>query len=170
MNDNYTEYEEMTSSFELSNNSRSNSGDIIPVNNNNEFVQNAQSISNLIQQNQDVINKTLDLSHKIADVYSESQRLNAQVEIVKEKSKIQIANIAAKYLTTKTIIEEVFSERRVALSAHYKVLDEGIRSGDKDLIVKAMHEISTVVVSSPLEDINSFIERYNDTSQTLLDF
>lgn len=171
MNNDYIEYEEISSSsLELS--SKDSYNDSVPVYRrpNSSFVENAQSISNLVQQNQDIINKTLDLSHKIADVYSESQRLNAQIEFTKENTKVQLANIAAKYLTAKNVIEEIFAERKGALSAHYKVLDEGIRSGDKDLIVKAMREISNVVVSSPLEDLNSFIERYNDTSQPLLDF
>lgn len=127
-------------------------------------------LSSIISENKDLINKTLDLGMRIADVYAESQRLNAQVEFVKEAGKVKMAQIAAKFLTTKDVLDKVFSERDKSLSRHYKALDYGIETGNTDLIIKAMSNISSVVVTSPLADITSFIERMEDKSKPLLDF
>lgn len=127
-------------------------------------------IADAVASNKDILNKTLDLGKQIADVYAESQRLNAQVEIVKEASKVKLAQIAAKFLTTKDVLDKVFSEREKSLSEDYKALNYGIETGNTDLIIKAMGNISSIVVSSPLADINNFIERMEDTSMPLLDF
>lgn len=137
---------------------------------NDSFVTRAQTISNLVSQNVDVVNHTLDVTSQIADVYRESQQLAAKVEVVKEYGKIELAKTAAKFQTTKHIIEEVFGERREALSRYYKTLDHAIETGEKGLIVSAMQNISSIVVSSPLSDIQNFMKVFEDKTQPLLDF
>lgn len=134
------------------------------------FIQRAQSISDLVSQNESLVNRVLDISSQIIDVYRESQLLAAKVEIVKEYGKIELAKTAAKFQTTKHLIEEVFGERREALSIYYKTLDHAIEMGDNSLIVNAMQQISSIVVSSPLSDIQNFIKVFEDKTQPLLDF
>lgn len=129
-----------------------------------------EAISCLVSQNMEVVNKVVDLASQVTDVYAESQRLTAAVEIERERSKVELAKTAAKFMLTKQIIEEKFSERRQALSAHYTVLEKAIESNDKDLIINAMHQISSIVVTSPLADIQDFIRAFEDKSQPLLDF
>lgn len=164
-NEEYTSYTEMTSNYDVDNITlRQNQA--VRYSSNSKI----QDISSLVQANSAIINKTLDLASQITDVYAESQRLNAKVEMVKEWSKVEIAKTAAKYLTTKDIIEKTFSERSQVLGKHYRVLEEGLQSGDKDLILAAMHEISSIVTTSPLADIQNFIKRFEDKSVTLLDF
>ena len=128
------------------------------------------SFSNLIQRNQAVIGVGMDTLSKVTDLYAESQRLNAQVEIVKEVGKVKLANIAAKYQLSRQIIEETFSERKTSLNHFYKELDKAIDLDDTERIVNAMKCISNIVTSSPLEDIQQFIARFEATSQPLLDF
>lgn len=129
-----------------------------------------QTLSEAVNTNRDVINKTLDLASQITDVYSESQRLNAQIEITREMSKVEIARITAKFLNTKQLIEETFKERRFALNGYYEVLQKGMAENNSDLILAAMRDIGNVVVTSPLQDIKEFAKIFNDKSQTLLDF
>lgn len=125
---------------------------------------------NLVTANQQLVDKALDLGKQVVDVYAESQRLNAKVAVVQEMSKIELAKIAAKFKNTQTIIEKTFEERGMALSAQYKALDYAIEKGDSSLIIGAISQISNVVTTSPLQDIQNFAKLYDDTSQPLLDF
>lgn len=139
-------------------------------NNDDSFTNNVHAISNLVQQNTDVVKQVLDLASQVTDVYRESQQLAAKVDVMKEYSKIELAKTAAKFQTTKAIIEETFGERRQALSSYYKVLDDAIKNGNEDLIIKSMQMIGTVVVTSPLAQIQEFVKAFEDKSQPLLDF
>lgn len=134
------------------------------------FITKSASISNLISQNVGVINRVLDVSSQIADVYRESQQLAAKVEVVKEYGKIELAKTAAKFQTTKFLIEKTFGERREALSAYYKVLDSAIENGNEDMILKAMQMIGSVVVTSPLSQIQEFVKAFETKGAPLLDF
>lgn len=136
----------------------------------NSKVEYIQSLSTAISTNAEVISKTIDLASQITDVYAESQRLNAQVEITRERNKLEIARITAKFLTTKQLIEETFRERHLALNASYEVLQKGMNDNNVDLILAAMREIGAVVISSPLNDLKEFAKAFNDKSQPLLDF
>lgn len=129
-----------------------------------------ESISNLVSQNVEVVNRVLDVATQITDVYRESQQLAAKVEVVKEYGKIELAKTAAKFQTTKALIEETFGERREALSAYYKVLDTAIENGNEDMILKAMQMIGSVVVTSPLSQIQEFVKAFETKGAPLLDF
>ncbi len=127
-------------------------------------------LSAFVPQHTMLIDKTLDLASQITEVYSESQRLNAQIDMARICSQVELAKIAAKFQVSKLAIEGVFNERKSALSHHYDTLDYGIKNGDRELIIAAMHQISTIVVSSPLSDIQNFIEAFNTEDAPLLDF
>lgn len=143
--------------------------DVTPYEGNNHL-ESIREISQLISTNQQVLNRSLDLSSQIASVYFESKKLDAQVDTFKEMSKVKIAEITTKFLITKEIIEKTFAERGGALSMHYKALDDAIKQNDREGILNAMKCISSIVVTSPLEDIQNFTAKYNDTSMPLLDF
>ncbi len=129
-----------------------------------------QNILTLVKANEQVIRQGMDLVAQVTDVYAESQRLNAQIAMCEQWSRIEMAKTAAKFYATKELIERTFGERHQALSAHYRALDHALACGDRDLIVAAMHQISSIVTSSPLADFQTFVERFNDKSQPLLDF
>lgn len=141
-----------------------------PAPNGVSSLERTENILLLARENAENINKALDVASQITDVYAESQRLNAQVAIVQEMSKVEMAKVAAKYMATKDVIEKTFAERHGALSQHYKALDHALENGDRELILAAMHQISAIVTTSPLNDIQEFVKRFNDTSTPLLDF
>lgn len=130
----------------------------------------AQNMLTLVKANEQVIMQGLDVASQVTEVYAESQRLNAQVKMTEQWSRVEMAKTAAKFYATKELIERTFGERHEALSKYYNALDHALASGDRDLIVAAMHQISSIVTSSPLADFQTFVERFNDKSQPLLDF
>ncbi len=89
---------------------------------------------------------------------------------IKEISKVQMANTVARYKLCREFLESTFAERHEALSKYYDVLDKAVESGDNQLIIAAMGNISDVVSTSPLADLQHMAEIFNDTSVPLLDF
>lgn len=134
------------------------------------FVARTESISNLVSQNIEIVNRVLDVTSQIIDVYRESEQLAAKVEVIKEYGKVELAKTAAKFQTTKTLIEETFGERREALTHYYNVLDSAIENGNEDMILKAMQMIGSIVVTSPLTQIQEFVKAFETKGQPLLDF
>ena len=136
----------------------------------NSSLENIRLISDSVAQNKDVVNKALDLTAKFADVYAESQRLNAQVEITKEMSKVELARISSTFLNTRLLIQETFKERRFGLDAYYQALEKGLAENNQEMIISAMTQIGQVVTSSPLEDIKEFAKAVANKDKTILDF
>lgn len=154
--------------------------EIIQENNVNSFTtsrncyynpsQRLNDISAFVSQHTVLLDKTLDLASQMTEVYAESQRLNTAVDLARIKSQEELAKMASKFQVTKLTIEKIFGERQSALSQHYKTLDYGIHNGDREIIIAAMQQISSIVVSSPLADIQNFIEAFDTEGAPLLDF
>lgn len=83
---------------------------------------------------------------------------------------VEIAKTVAKFKTAQDFMEKTFGERDKALAKHYDLLDDAVKSNDREMILAALHGISSIVTKSPLDDFDKFVELYNDTSQPLLDF
>lgn len=83
---------------------------------------------------------------------------------------MKLAGIVAKYKTAEKFITSSFSERNDALKNNYAVLDDAVRKGDKELIISAMANISGIVTTSPLKDLEKLCESFNDSLDGLLDF
>ncbi len=129
-----------------------------------------ENILKLVQANSALIQQGLDVASQITEVYAESQRLDAQVAMTEKWSQVEMAKTAAKFYATRELIERTFGEREKALSAHYRALDHALESGDREVLLAAMQQISNIVTSSPLEEIQEFNRRYNDPTANLLDW
>lgn len=93
-----------------------------------------------------------------------------QMDLVAKQSDERLAAIAIKYKICEEFLEKTFGEREKALSEDYAVLNKAIETNDRELIIQAMKNISSIVVKSPLEDFESFVQLFNDESKPLLDF
>lgn len=93
-----------------------------------------------------------------------------QMDLVAKQSDDRLAAIAMKYKICEDFLEKTFGEREKALSNDYAVLNKAIETNDRELIIQAMKNISSIVVKSPLEDFESFVQLFNDESKPLLDF
>ena len=89
---------------------------------------------------------------------------------VEALTQVKLAGIVAKYKTAEKFITSSFSERNDALKNYYAVLDDAVRKGDRELIISAMANISGIVTTSPLKDLEKLCESFNDSLDGLLDF
>ena len=128
--------------------------------------QNIESISGMV----DSIGNTLDQAANIANMYRECVLAEERTKQVQAWGQVEMARTVAKFKTAQDFLEKTFGERDKALSKHYDLLDNAINSNDREMILAALHGISSIVTKSPLDDFEKFVELYNDTSQPLLDF
>ena len=128
--------------------------------------QNAESISDMA----DSIGRTLDSATNIANLYKECVLAEEKTKQVQAWGQVEIAKTVAKFKTAQDFMVKTFGERDKALTKHYDLLDDAVKSNDREMILAALRGISSIVTKSPLDDFDKFVELYNDTSQPLLDF
>lgn len=111
-----------------------------------------------------VISTGFNAARDIAGFYADCKKINAQTEQLRMMTDIQMQSIAAKYELTRQFLCSTFQERGTALSKHYDVLDTAVLSGDREMIVNALKNISDIVTSSPLSDLEKFADMFNNNS------
>ena len=138
-----------------------------------EYPQPAEGRSDFIQNlslANKQINANLSLAQNIGGLYSDCIKLREHRKEVEALTQVKLAGIVAKYKTAEKFITSSFSERNDALRNYYAVLDDAVRKGDRELIISAMANISGIVTTSPLKDLEKLCESFNDSLDSLLDF
>ncbi len=146
--------------------------DTIPENEDSMLakMESANILMEKVNQFANTANNALNFAGKVAEMYAECKRVEAQTEQVKAWSQVEIAKTIAKYKSCQEFMYHTFGERDRALTKHYDLLDKAIANDDKELIIEALRGIGGIVTKSPLEDLEQFAKLYDDTTQTLLDF
>lgn len=111
-----------------------------------------------------------DTASNIVGMYRECLIAKEQTLQVQAWSSVEITKTIAKFKSAQDFMEKTFGERDKALCKNYSILDQAVATNDREMILAALHGISTIVTKSPLEDFQKFVDLYNDTSQPLLDF
>lgn len=112
----------------------------------------------------------MDTIREVSGLYSRCVELHEHTKQVEAMTKVKLANTVAKFKVCQDALEKVFSERDKSLSGFYKALDKGIESGNQDLILQAMTNISGIVTKSPLSEIKDLCAQFDDEDDDLLDF
>lgn len=116
------------------------------------------------------IQDNLPVFERILDMRRECELARLHTECVKFENQAQISRIITKFQQNKDVLNKVFGERERSLGKIYEVMDKALESGDRELLLQAMQQISKIVTSSPLEAIERMSRNYDDDSKTLLDF
>ena len=82
----------------------------------------------------------------------------------------KLVRTIAKYKTAEKFITSSFAERNGPLQNYYSVLDDAVRKGDKELIIAAMSNISGIVTTSPLKDLEKLCQSFDESLDNMLDF
>lgn len=158
-----------------------NGGEMVPYNGDDyEIVQDDQATADygnqaidMLQQvtlMQDKLNTGMTLAQNVGGMYRECLQLHEQRKVVEAKTKVELVKTVAQYKLAQDFITKTFSERAGALQQNYKVLDDAIARGDRDMILAAMGKIGDIVTTSPLAQLQELCERFDDPDDSLLDF
>lgn len=99
------------------------------------------------------------------DVYRTSLIVEQNIESIKARTQIELANIASKYQLCQAAMIGIFGERNNALQKHYQVLDNAIQNDDRELIIQSLRSISSIVVTNPLDEFTSFMDSWNTANK-----
>lgn len=105
-----------------------------------------------------------DLALKALDVYQTSLQVEQNIAAIRAASDVQLAQITSKFEFCKSALDHVFQDRHSALSAHYCVLGDAMKTNDREMIIAALHGISSIVVSSPLSDFKEIVNNWSEYS------
>lgn len=116
------------------------------------------------------VNTVVSGARDIAGFYAQCTAMKERTKQIEMMTNLELAKITAQYKQTETFLNEVFGERKNALQKNYDLIDKAIESNDREMIIEALRNVSGIVTSSPLKDLEKFAQLYNDTSKPLLDF
>lgn len=105
------------------------------------------------------------LAHQAMDVYKTSMMVEQNIAAIRAPSEVQLAQIVSKFEFCKSALDHVFQDRHSALAAHYSVLNDAMKSNDRELIIGALRGISSIVVTSPLSDFTQIINNWDNFSK-----
>jgi hypothetical protein len=131
-----------------------------------------QAVSLLQQVNEatDRLSQGLTLAQNVGSMYNDMLQLRERRKSVEAISKVKLADTVAKYKVAEQFLTNSFGERNEALQQDYKVLNDAIAKGDREMIISAMSHIGGIVTSSPLGELNQLLERFDDPDDSMLDF
>ena len=115
----------------------------------------------------DAISANPEYLNKLTDIWAENRRLDKQMQFLEMQNEKQILVITKRYEMFRDILTAVFSERQVALSAHYKTLDNALASNDKELIIASLKGISSIVEQNPLSSLAEFTKILDNENDVL---
>ena len=118
-----------------------------------------------------VVEDVISLQHRIVDVWQESRRIDQNIATINAAKEVELQKIAAKFTLCREALAQRFGERHQGLTAHYRVLENAIKSNDREMIISSLRGISNIVASNPLEDFTAFMGIMDDEKKILeLDF
>ena len=115
----------------------------------------------------EIVHGATDISKDLISVYKDCINLAGQEGRIREK---ELDAMYEKFKTCQQFFAYSFSERHGALQQDYKILDDAIANGDREMIIRAMDSIGSIVTSSPLSDLQKLLERFDTPDDSLLDF
>lgn len=149
---------------------------LVPVNQEAETCEILQPVSD--SENALIIDSNVSMSQEVKaaemgvglarhalDVYNTSLMVEQNIATIRAASEVQLAQIATKFEFCKSALEHVFQDRHSALAAHYCVLNDAMKSNDREMILVALRGISSIVVTSPLKDFTEIVSNWDSYSK-----
>lgn len=95
---------------------------------------------------------------QVTETYRACQEISRDIEAIKAKRDVELARIVAGFKICNSVLDKTFGERADALEKHYQALDKALESGNNELIIEALHGISGIVTTSPLESFQKTVK------------
>lgn len=99
---------------------------------------------------------------QVADTYRACLEINRDIEAIRSKRDVDLARIVAGFKICNEVLDKTFGERAGALEKHYQALDKALESGNNVLVIEALHGISGIVTTNPLEAFQKTVDELMD--------
>ena len=95
----------------------------------------------------------------LMEVYKEGKKTDLEIEQLRMKKEILLAEMEKKHDLYNKIFTEIFVERRMAIQKYFEIIDRGLAENNRELISIGLSHLSQVVTTSPFSDINSLSKK-----------
>lgn len=88
----------------------------------------------------------------LAEAYQAHLQTKAEIARIEAAREVLITEIEHRYAFYQDLFDRLFAERRDFMSGCFAAIDEGIKSGNKEVVLLAMSKLSELVSNSPFKD------------------
>jgi len=85
----------------------------------------------------------------LTEAYKENQITSFELAKLEAQKEVALLEIKNKYDLYHKVFDAIFDERKMATQKSFDIIDQGLASGDKELISMGMQGLSKIVSSSP---------------------
>lgn len=93
----------------------------------------------------------------MAETYQQCREIECDIAAVEARRDTDLARIVANFQICREVLDKTFGERAKALDKHYETLDKALESNDREVIIAALHGISGIVTTNPLESFQETV-------------
>lgn len=90
----------------------------------------------------------------LAEMRTEQARTEREIAKIEATRDVLIAELQLKYGLIHAALSEIFDERRAAMEKHFAIIDRGIATNDRALIVAGLNGVASIVNTSPFADFD----------------
>lgn len=103
----------------------------------------------------------LNVMTKMQSAYKEHRVTEFEYKKIEAQKEVLITEITRKYDLYHYVFERIFDERKMAISKSFEIIDEGLKSNDRELINIGMQGLSKIVSSSPFANVEQLTAMLN---------
>lgn len=96
------------------------------------------------------------------EINRENNQTKREIALIDAKINYLSKEIEMKYDLYYKVFGQIFAERRMAIDKSFEIIDKGIKEDDKDLIQMGLSSLSTVVSSSPFNNLKELGDIINN--------
>jgi hypothetical protein len=89
----------------------------------------------------------------VLNARNELARSEVDLAKVQAAREVALTQIRLKHDLYRQVFEKIFDERRDAIQKHFDILEKGMASDDKELILGALKGLGQIVASSPFSNL-----------------
>jgi hypothetical protein len=89
----------------------------------------------------------------LVSAFREEQQTQRDLAEIGAKRDLLIAEVTRRYELYQSVFDSIFAERKDTVDKHFELVERGIATNNKELIVHGLQGISTIVASSPFANI-----------------
>lgn len=98
--------------------------------------------------------EVLSFFNKLLEAHQEYQRTDREVARISAVKEVILTDIARRCEMYHVIFDKIFDERKVVIDKHFDLIDRGVASDDKQLVLAGIEGLSRIVASSPFANIH----------------
>ena len=95
----------------------------------------------------------LSFFNNLVEAFREERQTQRELAEIDARRQVLITEISQRYGLYQDIFDKIFAERKGAVDKQFELVERGIQTNNKELIVHGLQGISSIVSSSPFANV-----------------